>query len=218
MPESLAESAGRRRRRPDRDHPERLREGARHHQRLGPGEEAGDRRARAGRSTGPSRRRRERPGVAPGGSARKAERIGSGFSSPPSSPGPAAATARASSSSPRSRAAARRRGRPEGAEAAIGAARWVRGVDERPGGEQRSSPLETISLPTKTTSGSRPASPGPNSSTSTPGGPRRVLSLRSGRSGRADQGIRRWGGADQDALGGLHPCRRRGGSVGGFDR
>ena len=145
----------------DRDHPEGLGEGARHHQGLGAaGGARRPRRARAGRATRPSRRRRGRPRRSPA-AGRRGRRRGSAAASPlpPRAP-----------SRPR-----RRRGRPRGrrgrAPSAGGAARPRRRRSPPPGGARRgclartsgqaarsrSTPLETISLPTKTTSGSRPA-------------------------------------------------------------
>ena len=61
-------------------------------------------------------------------------------------------------------------------------------VDQRPGGEQQVDPLGDDQLADEDDPAfARGSSSGWNSSTSTPGGPRRVLSFRFGRSGSAAQ-------------------------------
>ena len=139
------------------DHPERLREGAREDERVRRGDgRRRPRRARGARRTRRCRRRRARRPRSPSGRrSRNAESIRSRSSSPSSSPRPCSASSR---SGPRSPAA-----RPSETLCSTGASAPKPTISSRASGwpactsgqaaSSRSTPLETISLPTKITRG-----------------------------------------------------------------
>ena len=216
----------------DRDHPEGLRKGARHDQRLGVAAAAPrPRRARGGRSARPTRPSPGRPRRSPA-EGRRGRPRGSAAASPPRPPAPGrAAPPRGRRRGLRGRAlpSSRRRpalvlAEPGELEPRLGVPALTRGQAAR----SRSTPLETISLPTKTTVGAavggrgrarpaRPPSPPPAAGTlrvdarrSEPG----LLPQARDRRAAPPRGTRRCGGSRRGRRRRLScPLRRRGGSA-----